>query len=190
MKSLIYPTAMIALAACTLAQVDTGNTSKGKVYFLRDDGGRRWCAYGNERLLKSRVQTLRAIVVGAASYESNVISVVELTEVDETGDWAVNDAYVLDRKGRITALTRTINIIPEETSERQVYRVVDGRAAKQSSSYRDLRTGKILPAKRAQWFEPPRVITDPLEFGFWALLTVKRQAVGLHGEVCSADAPM
>jgi len=103
--------------------------------------------------------------------------------VDETGDWAVNDEYTLDESETIRSLKRTINIIPEDNSEEQLFLIKNGKAIKQSSTHRELRTSK--PAKgTVNWFEAPRVITEIKAFPFATLITKKQQVVWSTGEVC------
>ena len=98
----------------------------------------------------------------------------------------MNDAYTMDDNERIASLTRTINIIPEDISEEQVFRIRDGKTTLQRNTYRDLRTSKPVQ-KTADWFEPLPVITDPHTFHFWALIARKRQAVWSDGEACVPD---
>ena len=181
--------ATMVLAGWAFAQGSTVHPSERRIYFLRDNSHKRWCGYASEPRLRAQVQVLRAMVVGAAYYEANIITVVHVTEVDETGDWAVNDAYTFDEKGGIAALRRTINVIPEDFSEEQVFRISGGKATEQSGVYRDLHTGKLVLEKTADWFEPPPVMTDPRKFDFWALIAAQRQSVWSRGEACVPDVP-
>jgi len=163
--------------------------SAGKaIYFLRDDAHEQWCGYADESRLKARVQPLHAMVVGRADYTDGRVSAVRLTEVDETGDWAVNDDYGLDARERIQSLKRTISILPEDTSEEQLFVIRDGRANRQRSTYRELSSGR--PAqKHVDWFEPPPVVTSLQAFPFSALIARTQQAVWSKGEVCLSDSP-
>jgi hypothetical protein len=161
------------LTAWAFAQSRASHSKGRTLYFLKDDTRKEWCGYASEHRLRSAVQPLRAMVVGAADYTDGRVSAVHITEVDETGDWAVNDVYTLDENERIATLTRTINIIPEDTSEEQIFRMRDGKAIKQRSTYRELRTGN--PTRNTvDWFEPPPVVTNTDTFHFWALIATKR----------------
>ena len=55
-------------------------------------------------ILKAQVQVLGAMIVGAADYKNERVSAVHVTEVDETGDWAVNDEYTLTQTKTCRAL--------------------------------------------------------------------------------------
>ncbi|HXE11606.1 MAG TPA: hypothetical protein VN633_05770 [Bryobacteraceae bacterium] len=123
------------------------------------------------------------MIVGEVDYKNGRVHAIHITEVDETGDWAVNDEYTLDESETIQSLKRTINIIPEDNSEEQLFLIKNGKAIKQSSTHRELRTSK--PAKgTVNWFEAPRVITEIKAFPFATLITKKQQVVWSTGEVC------
>ena len=162
----------------------SANRPKGRVlYFLKDNTHRQWCGYGNESQFKAQIQSVGAMVVGRVDYTNGHVSAVHVTQADETGDWAVNDEYSLDDHEKIRTLKRTINIIPEDTSEEQLFLISNGKAIKRRSIYRELRTGKQTQ-KSVDWFESPPVITDLPAFDFSALVVGKRQAVWSNGEAC------
>jgi hypothetical protein len=153
------------------------------VYFLRDDSHRQWCAYASESRFKEQIQPLRALVVGAANYANGRLLALHLTQTDETGDWAVNDEYTCDKSGKIETLRRTINILPEDSSEEQLFVIHNGRALKQSSVHRELRSGKASQ-RSVNWFKAPPVMTDIEAFPFSALIGSRRGDVWSGGSVC------
>ncbi len=176
----------IVLASCALAQNGAGPPAGRPIYFLKDDMHAQWCAYASETRFKAQVQSLRAMIVGQVDYTNGHASALHITEADETGDWAVNDDYALDGRGNIRALKRMINIIPEDTSEQQLFIVKDGRAIPQGGSSRELRSGKPTQ-KRVDWFQPPPVITSLKALPFSGLVTSKQQTVWSKGEDCVPD---
>jgi hypothetical protein len=163
---------------CGATQI-TGTT----VCFLKDDLHKRWCGYASESQMKAQVQSLGAMVVGCVEYTNGLISAVRVTEVDETGDWAVNDEYALEKNETIKALKRTINILPENTSEEQQFLIERGQAVKTRSTYRELRTGKIIQ-ESVDWFQSPPVITDIRSFPFSNLIGDKRFEIWSKGKAC------
>jgi hypothetical protein len=179
---LIWTTFLLGVA---LAQSGVNPDTGKKVYFLNDDSHNQWCGYASESRLKAQVQTLRAMVVGGVDYKNGRVSVVHVTEADETGDWAVNDEYTFDENEKIRNLKRTINIIPEDSSEEQLFVIESGKAIKRRSTHRALRTGKPIQAQNTpDWFEPPPVITELKAFPFATLISGRQQAVWSTGEVC------
>jgi hypothetical protein len=153
------------------------------VCFLKDDAHQQWCGYSSEAKMKDQVQPLNALVLGCAKYVNGHVSVLRITETDETGDWAVNDEYTLNNAEKIVTLKRTINILPGNTSEEQLFIIENGKAAKQGSVYRELRTGRATQ-RSADWFQPLPVFTDKQAFPFSSLLIGKRFDVWAKGKVC------
>jgi len=169
--------------SCALAQ--SGADAK-TIYFLEDESHMQWCGYANESRFKAQVQSLMAMVIGGADYTSGRLSTIHVTEADQTGDWAVNDEYTLGVDGRIRSLKRTINIIPEDNSEEQLFVVKNGKAIKQRSVHRELQTGR--PTKNTvNWFHASPVITEIKAFPFSALITEKQEDVRSAAEVCIPD---
>ena len=79
-----------------------------------------------------------------------------------------------------------INILPEDNSEEQLFLISNGKAIKQRSTNRELRTGR-LTQKSIGWFEAPPVITEIKAFPFAALIAGKQQVVWATGEVCVSE---
>jgi hypothetical protein len=164
-----------------------GSGSTGRaIYFLRDDARRQWCGYASQSRFKAQVQPLRAEVFGKVDYRNSRVSRVYVTETDETGDWAVNDEYSVDDDGKLRTLKRTINILPEGTSEEQLFAMENGKANRRRSTYHELRSGRPTE-KHVDWFEAPPVIASPQEFPFFALIAGKQQSIWSGGEVCVPD---
>jgi hypothetical protein len=97
----------------------------------------------------------------------------------------VYDEYALDADEKIRTLKRTINLIPEHTREEQLFVMKSGRAIRQRSTYRELRSGRPTQ-KRVDWFEPRPVLTSLQAFPF-SRPVGKQQSVWSSGEVCVAD---
>jgi hypothetical protein len=164
--------------------IRAGSEHVGKaLYFLEDDAHGQWCGYASEAQFKAQVQPLRAMVVGRVDYTDGRVSKVGVTETDETGDWAVNDEYVINGAGKIQSLKRTINIIPENLAEDQFFLIENGKAVRQRAYSRDLRTGK--PTQRsASWFEPPPIVKSLQAFPFSALIVGGQRPVQPDGAFC------
>lgn len=169
---------------CAFVQSDASQLAEKTVYFLKDDLHAQWCGYANESQFKAEIQALNAFVAGGADYTNGHLSRVRVTETDETGDWAVNDEYICDTKVEIQTLKRTINILPEDTSEEQLFFIRNGKAVKQHSAYHELRTGKATQ-KSVGWFQAPPVITTIQAFPFSPLLGGKRPEILSSGMACT-----
>lgn len=153
------------------------------VYFLEDPSGMQWCGYASRVRMEQQTQTLMAMVNGAADYRGRRLSTIKVSESDETGDWAVNDEYTIGPRGNVQTIRRTINIIPEDNSEEQLFDVRDGKIIKRKDSRRELRSGKPTE-KTVDWFQPPRLISAVDSFPFSVLITTLKQSVLSKGELC------
>ncbi len=168
---------------CAFAQSNENSKAGKTIYFLKDDSHKQWCGYASESRFKAQIQALAAMIVGGADYSDGRVSTLHFTETDETGDWAVNDTYTLNESGVPESLKRTINILPEGTSEEQFFLIQNGKAIKQRSTYRDLSTGKPTQ-KRVDWFKGPPVMTKLETSPFSTLIGSKRMEVMSKGETC------
>ncbi len=178
---------MLAILHSVLAMAQNGarRPMEKRIYVLQDETHRLWCGYATESRFRVQVQTLKAPIVGTIDYSGGRVVAISLTQTDETGDWAVNDEYTLDAAGDVLTLRRKTNIIPEDISEEQAFRVSNGKATLRSSAYRLLSSG--MPTdKRVDWFEPPSVIMKLRDFPFTSLLTVSRQDMLRVGGTCVA----
>ncbi len=125
-------------------------------------------------------------MAGSAEYAGRAVAIVRIEEWDETGDWDVADQYRLDAAQRLSELKRTIQIIPDNLREEELFRIRDGHAIKQRDERRDLRTGAATQSL-SNWFDAPRAITDPKQFPFWTLITGQPNQTRTAGEVCAPD---
>lgn len=178
------PAAAILFSGYVFAQ---GGPNRA-IYFLKDDTHGQWCGYANESRMKAQVQPLQPSIVGKVQYTDRRVSAVRVTETDETGDWAVNDEYAFDGSGKLRALKRTIDILPEDASQEQLFVIMNGKVNLQRTVRHELRSGKPTQ-KHVDWFEPPPIITSLQNFPFSALIAGKRRTVWSTGEVCIPDTP-
>ena len=153
-----------------------------KVFFLEDVAAKQWCAFRDESAWRAAVQNARSMQVGVLIYSNNRLSQVDVTEEDETGDWAVNDRYSIDDRGRIARLSRTINVIPGDRSALQRFSIRDGKAKLAKTISKQLRTGKTLIDPAAVWLPQSQVTTNTKKFPFSALLESRR--IKTAGKFC------
>lgn len=174
-----------AAAVLNLAFAQSAQDQKtGKtISFLKDDLGQQWCAYASESQFKAQIKERTAFVVGGADYADGRIVRVRVTETDETGDWTVSDDYSFDSDGNIESLKRVINILPEDSSEEQLFIIKNGKAVKQRSVRHKLRN-LMARQKPVDGFQEPPVITSAANFPFADLIGGKREAVWSQGSVC------
>jgi hypothetical protein len=122
-------------------------------------------------------------VVGTVDFWNSHVSAVSLTEEDDAGDWIVYDRYSLDGSGAIRTLDRTINILPGDRSEREVFLINGGKANKRSTASLRLSTGKPIPPSK-DWIPDVPVVTNVKEFPFWSLIDSKSLEVWSKGRAC------
>lgn len=159
--------------------------STGKRLFLLEDAEHhQWCAYGSESEWASEVKSLTARVVATLEYSGDHVSKISVTEEDEAGDWTVYDHYVIDEKGQIRELKRTINILPGDRSEDETYLVLDGKAKKQASDSRRLSTKEALPEKEKDWLPNVPIVTRVRDFPFASFILEKHPELSSTGKVC------
>jgi hypothetical protein len=160
--------------------------STGKRLFLLEDAEHhQWCAYGSESEWTTEVKSLTALVVATLEYTGDHVSKIAVTEEDEAGDWTVYDHYLIDEKGQIRELKRTINILPGDRSEDETYLVLDGKAKKQASDSRRLSTKEALPGQKEKvWLPEVPIITRVQDFPFVSLILEKHPELSSSGKVC------
>jgi len=151
-----------------------GQARETKVFFLENARKKLWCAFTNEQAWKAAVQETDSMRVGAMIFSNNELSHIELTEEDESGDWAVNDQYFIDDHSRIIRLARVINVIPEDTSILESYSIRNGNATQIQTTAKRLSTGK--PARvLSSTLRPELPIETSLKaFPFSALLGTQK----------------
>jgi hypothetical protein len=175
---------ILVLVISAAGQTNSAQTGSRSLYFL-SDSDEHWCAYGDETEWKSDVQRLRALTVAMIQYTGDRVSLMHFTDEDEAGDWIVYDIYSMDKQGKIESLTRTINIIPEDRSELETWRIQGGKPSRQNSISRTL--GTLKPVEPTPIFLPGEPIITSLEtLPFWAWARDKRQDVWAKGKMCFA----
>jgi hypothetical protein len=139
------------------------------LYLLEDNKHAQWCAFHEEAEWKAEVESLSALVVATANYVDGRISAVNVTEQDEAGDWIVYDHYSLDQSGRISKLKRTINVLPGDRSEDEVFLMVSGAPKKEGAASRKLSTGEPVSGADA-WLPDVPITTHIKAFPFFPLI--------------------
>ena len=111
------------------ALAQTTHTARATIYFLGDESQRRRCGYGDASQWRDQARALGGSpVAGEVDYVDGRVSAVHVSETDESGDWAVSDECNAGGNGTLQRLKRTINIIPEDNSEEQVFLLASGTA--------------------------------------------------------------
>jgi hypothetical protein len=175
----------VLLATLVMSNVGFAQRKSGKeIFFLEDDQRRQWCGYSDQSEWKSAVQSLSAMIVGGVAYLKDRVSVIHVTETDESGDWAVYDEYTLDQNGRLQKLKRTINVLPGRITEDQIFRIENGKAIQESRSSRELGTGKPTQFPGGNWRPDLPVITNVQAFPFWPLILDARAEILAKGKAC------
>ena len=161
---------LLLLVGVVPVEARPGQPSAKTLYLLEDDKHDQWCAFREETEWKAEVEALSALVVATANYVDRHLSAVDVTEQDEAGDWIVYDHYSLDHTGQISKLKRTINLLPGDRSENDVFLMVSGTPKKESAASRKLSTGE--PVSGADVWLPNVPITTRVEaFPFFPLIS-------------------
>jgi hypothetical protein len=174
---------LIVLLSLPIGSSVDAQSKTTKIFFLEDIHHKEWCAYANESIWKSSVDSLGAMTVGSLNYEKDQLAVVDVTEGDEAGDWMVYDHYTVDPRGEPLRDERKNNILPGRRSVEETYVIQNGKATRQSSSVRSLTTGGSL-SDPEQWLPKVPVITHAKDFPFAALIVQKYPEAFSHGKVC------
>jgi len=174
-----------ALFIFCLASLLFAQKSTRSLYFLAGDDG-QLCGYSSVKLWNDDKISLEARLVARADYENGRLAFVYITELDETGDWTIFDKYSFDKNALLTSLERTIDILPGERREEQLWVIEKGKAVKQKSTSRDLATSKIVP-RGDVWLPEPAVVTNTQALPFWPLIRDKRAEILSREKVCMTD---
>ncbi len=157
------------------------------MYFLRDDTRHQWCGYKSQTEWKTRLNETRSDVYGGVEYRGESADKIFVTEDDSTGDWAIIDEYGLNQKAEVESLKRTINYIPENESEEQIFRIRSGQATRIRSVLRTLRTGEVAPIQHEIYeFAAKSFPTSVHGLKFFPLMNM-HQAVWASGQLCLID---
>ena len=175
--------AILALFGCVFAKAEPPKSAK-KIYLLADTEHQQWCAFSSEATWKSEVKSLSSMRVTTVDYVDGRVTTIRVTEEDETGDWIVYDHYSLDESGMLRKLKRTINVLPGDRSEEQVFLIQGEKSRKQSSTSRTLSTGKpISPSK--DWLPEVPIVTSLHVFPFSPLLDAEKlDEIRSKGKAC------
>jgi hypothetical protein len=185
-RIVLSPLGVILLGCMLPASNGFAQAANGKkLYLLQDAADRQWCAFGRESAWKSEVQSRSALLVATVEYAGSRISTVSVTDEDETGDWIVYDTYSLDGGGALRTLSRTINVLPGDRSQKEVFLMRNGRASRQSVTSLSLSTGKVATSA-VDWLPSVPVITSVQAFPFSSLIGSKRFEAWSKGSVCAA----
>jgi len=160
---------LLLLVGIVPVEARPGQPSAKTLYLLEDDKHEQWCAFREEREWKAEVESVSALVVATATYVDGRLSVLEVTQQDEAGDWIVYDHYSLDQSGRISKLKRTINVLPGDRSEDEVFLMVSGSPKKESAARRKLSTGEPVSGPDV-WLPDVPIKTRIEAFPFFPLI--------------------
>jgi hypothetical protein len=153
------------------------------LYLLQDEKNEQWCAFGDESEWKGEVNARSAMTVATVDYVNGSISAVSVTEQDEAGDWIVYDHYFFNESGAISKLKRTINVLPGDRGEDEVFLMAEGVARKQSIVIRKLSTGE--PASTpSDWLPEVPIATRIEALPFFPLIGSQGLKAWPKGRYC------
>jgi hypothetical protein len=161
-----------------VVEIKSAPTVREQIFFLKDKAHHQWCGYKSESEWPRQMVPIPPLIVGGAEYENNRLSLVHVSEVDETADWRVYDDYVVNKNGDLESLKREISIIPGHVNEEEIWIIKNGVAIQQGP--------KTDPNSRPVLLNVP-VITKLRSFPFWPLLRDKRQEVLSKGQACAPE---
>ncbi len=162
-------------------QVDRNELS---LFLINDLETGRWCGFKDELGWKKEQENSPALVVGRVDVTKGKITRLSVTKYDETGDWAVFDVYSISASGQISGLKRTINVLPSNRSEEEVWVVHDGKATKTQTASRSLRTLRPITPTPIDLPDVP-IVTELKNFDFWPLLADQGRGIISKGRACT-----
>ena len=187
MRKIIEWLAALVFVTSALAQIKVDTVSDKALYIANDlENEERWCAFSKESDWKSASESLKSLTVARVEYKGDRIAEIYVTERDEAGDWTVYDAYSLDESEKPQSLKRTMNVIPGDRSEEELWLIKDGRATKQRSTSHSLSTLKPVDPTPIIFPEVP-IVRSLQGFPFWRLIRDKRREVLSKGRACIPD---
>jgi hypothetical protein len=169
-------TVSIIIYLCTLGAVASAQPG-ADIFFFKDAAHGQWCAFKSESEWRAEMGLIPPKIVGGIEYKDNRVSVVHVSEVDETADWRVYDSYTVTKDGKLDSLKRQITIPSESVNDEEVWVIRNGRATKQG--------GKTNTDSRGVLLNIP-VVTSVQSFPFWPL-SGKLQEIREKGKVCIPD---
>lgn len=174
----------VAFIGCLILQSGCalGQQKAAKLFFLEDVKTNRWCAFDEEPVWNAAVQEVEAMTVGALTYSSGRLLRIDVTEAGESGDWIVYDNYFIDGKGRVTKLSRLINVLPDDRSVSQTFSILEGKPTMTMMTEKELGSGKLLASPEPAWLPDLPIRTELKQFPFSGFLV--ESDIGLDGRVC------
>jgi hypothetical protein len=99
---------------------------------LRQRDTPQWCGHTSKEISKNESNRLGAAIVASVEYSGDHIAKVHVAEGDESGDWNVDDQYLLTQNGRIESLSRVIDNFSLGIAQEEHYRFENGKAVRRS----------------------------------------------------------
>lgn len=183
-KRLLMASSVLLLLGSVSTNYAIGQTVLKQLFLLQDSVHQQWYAYRTETAWASEVKSLTSPVVASIEYTDGRVSKVSLTEEDEAADWIVYDAYVLNKKGAVDTLSRTLNILADDRRVEVTYAIKDGIAKEQAKTSRRLSTKEILLSQK-DWLPDIPVVTRVQDFPFFPILGDKHPETWPRGRKCS-----
>lgn len=141
-----------------------------KVFLLEDATNNQWCSFKSEAPWNVAVQDAKSMTVATLTYSNDLLSQLDVTKTDESGDWTVYDHYLFDNHGQLVKLSRMINVLPGDRSTLQAFSISHGKAKKTGTTSKQLSTGKRLNSPKPIWLPELPIATNIKMFPFSTLL--------------------
>ena len=181
-------TPMLAIIAVlcgqSAVQKPSGKRVSNELFLVNDEQRNEWCAYANESLWKSQVDTVGADTVATLSFFETHLTSIEVTTQDETGDWLMIDHYTLGTAGDIKQLQRRANILPGDRSVSETFSITNGKAKLEKRDTTSLTPGQKLTSTE-DWVPPVPIVTRLEDFPFAPLTALKHSEVNSKGKICA-----
>jgi hypothetical protein len=172
------------LFANTTIGCEAGQLKTQKLYFLRDDSAKQWCGYTNQTVENAEFGRMHSVLDGEVDYTNGQVSRIVFTLNSVSGDWDVQDEFIVDKDERFNTVRRSIVNLTHGVEEVQQFIVQDGKAIRQSTTTRALQTGEPAPALTDDY---GAVITTVTAFPFWTFVKERHQQILSEGKLCVAD---
>lgn len=163
-------TAFIGCSLLVPSSIATAQVTTLKVLLMEDAGKHQWCSYLSKPTWRTATKKAQAMRVGSLDYSNGILTEIDVSETDESGDWTAYDRYFLNSQGQMTRLTRLLNVLPGDRSVSQVFLIGNGKTTRTAINEKQLSTGKPVTSPRGDWLPDVAIETDPKMFPFWALL--------------------
>ena len=122
-----------------------------RLYLLEVPKTHQWCTYASQSVWNAAVQKTGSAKVAELTFRGDRMSVISITETDESGDWMVFDRYLLDELGRPYKLFRTLNVLSGDRSVIEAFSLSEDKVTKLSTRSKQLRTGRNVPPSEDVW---------------------------------------